>query len=396
MRTFHKTIAALSLAAILLPTATFAQAQAAPQPLSPQQVLEYLAQNRRDSALVSYTATPDGRPDPSDPAVFHNADQPMPLASTIKIVILAAYAREVAAGRLDPAQTVAISDWERYYLPLTDGGAHPAALEHLGILSGEYGFAQDPTRTVSIDDLAAVMIRFSDNAATDWLLERLGPAAVRATIASAGLRGQQAPLPIVGVFLSWHNHEQGVLTRTRLSRLLRLRPKAYAAQVRRLAAAFQDPEWRQAEFRWMLETADDRDFRVEAQAGEALFPKGTARDYARIMAGVVTGTFLSEEVSRIMRRHLEWPMEIPQIREGFDAFGNKGGSLASVLTDAYFFVPKAGDFAGEPRVSVVFFRGVRPQAYESLATGMGIFCLTVGVDEELAVQVGRTLARPRR
>ncbi|HEX2224007.1 MAG TPA: hypothetical protein VHN15_07360, partial [Thermoanaerobaculia bacterium] len=79
MRTFHKAVAVLSLAAILLPAAAFAQAQASPQPLSPQEVLEYLARNRRDSALVSYTATPEGRPDLSDPAVFYNADQPMPL-----------------------------------------------------------------------------------------------------------------------------------------------------------------------------------------------------------------------------------------------------------------------------------------------------------------------------
>jgi len=43
-------------------------------------------------ALVSYTAEPDGSP---DPAVFRNPDVPMPLASTIKVVVLAAYAREV-------------------------------------------------------------------------------------------------------------------------------------------------------------------------------------------------------------------------------------------------------------------------------------------------------------
>jgi hypothetical protein len=387
------TLAAGLLAAVVSSVPLAAQPAEPVEPLSPQELLQELSRSRRDVALVSYTVTPEGRIDPTDPAVFHNADQPMPLASTFKIVMLAAYAREVAAGRLDPDTPVSLGDWERFYLPLFDGGAHPAALADLGIATDEYGFARDPDRTVRLDQLVRAMIVFSDNAAPDWLLERLGPAAVKATIAAAGLRGQQMPLPVLGTFLSWENHESGPLTRARLRRLQRLRPQAYAAEVYRLTAAFQDPDWRQAEFEWLLAGGSSDDLRLEAAAGESLFTKGTARDYARIMAGVVTGTFLSPEISEIMRRHLEWPLEIPEIRASFDAFGNKGGSLASVLTDAYFFIPKTGDFAGERRVSVLFLRGVPAGRYEQIAASMVLFNVALALDEELAARAGRTLRR---
>src|SRR6185503_11397051 len=61
---------------------------------SPEKVLDYLRQHRRDVAFVSYSVKPDGSIDTRNPAVALNANEPMPLASTQKIVILAAYARE--------------------------------------------------------------------------------------------------------------------------------------------------------------------------------------------------------------------------------------------------------------------------------------------------------------
>lgn len=391
-----KTFAAgLALAAGLAFAGTVPlEAQPSQEPFTPEQVLQYLSQNRRNVALASYTVAPTGRPDPSDPVVLHNADQPMPLASTIKIVLLAGYAREVAAGRLDPEETVTLADWERFYLPGTDGNAHPAALAWLGIPRDEYGFAVDPSRTVRLDTLVGAMIRFSDNAATDWLLERLGEATVRATMAEAGLKGQQMPQPILGIFLSWGNHENGPLTQPRLRQLLRLKPRAYAAHVRRLTAAYQDPEWRMAELLWRLEGGPNDNLQRQAQAGEALFPRGTARDYTRLLAGVITGTLFSEEASAIMRRHLEWPLEaFPELRENFESFGNKGGSLASVATDAYFFIARTGDFAGRPRVSALFMKGVPSGIYQPLADGAVLFNVGLAVDRDLAEQARRVLGR---
>jgi len=357
---------------------------------TPEQIRQYLVEHREDVSLASYTVRPDGTPDPADPVIYHNADQPMPLASTMKIVVLAAYAREVAAGRLDPNQTVTLADWEDYYLPGTDGGAHPAALEALGIPADEFGRADDPTLAVPLDLLAKLMIGFSDNAATDYLITRIGRDNLRQTIAQAGLTGQEVPLPILGTFLSWSNHEDGLITRPRVRELMAEGDAGYEARVDRLTAAFQDPDWRQAEFQFLLENSQSFRFGVESLAAHNLVPQGTAREYARIMAGVVTGTFLSPEISALMRRHLE--LELPN-QDVFLAWGFKGGSLAGVLTSANYFVPAVGDFTGKPRIAVLFLSRLSQADFFRLfeTSGEIFFDLRLALDRTFARRVRRTL-----
>ena len=84
---------------------------------TPEDLLRYLAAHSGDASLVVYTVQTDGKPDLRDSRVAFNAAQPMPLGSTIKIVTLATYAREVALGRVSPLEPVSVSDWERFYVP---------------------------------------------------------------------------------------------------------------------------------------------------------------------------------------------------------------------------------------------------------------------------------------
>src|SRR5262249_24143321 len=150
---------------------------------------------------------------------------------------------------------------------------------------------------VPLDAVARAMIRRSDNAATDFLLERLGRAALRETIAEAGLTGQDLPLPLLGLFLSWDNHQQGSLTPRNLQVLQDLPGDRYAPRVDPFVAAYQDQAWRQDETSHLIEGRFRYRYPLEVRAAVTLFPRGTARDYARILAGVVTGTFLSPEIS---------------------------------------------------------------------------------------------------
>jgi D-alanyl-D-alanine carboxypeptidase len=360
---------------------------------TPEQVLQYLDQQRRDVALASYSVRPDGTPDPADPMILFNPDQKMPLASTFKIVVLAAYAREVTAGRLNPDQGVSVGDWERYYLPGTDGGAHPAALGSLGIPADPYGFATDRAATATLDTLAHVMIQYSDNAATDYLMARVGRDNLRSIISQSGMTGQDVPLPILGTFLSWENHEDGVLTPARVRRIQKLaaNPRRYAAQVDRLTAAFGKPRWRQAELEFQLATQDVFSYELEAAVAN-VFTGGTVRDYARVMAGVATSTFLSPEISALMGRHLE--VHLPN-ENLFLSWGTKGGALAGVLTEANHYVPANGGFAGKPRVSVLFLRRIEPAPWEQLLTGSGItfFDARLAVDQAFVGLARQTLVQ---
>ena len=385
-------VASIALVALFNAHPGAHDAPAAPDLATPAGVLQFISSHRQDSSLVAYSVAADGTIDRADTVIAHNADQPMPLASTIKIITLAAYAREVAAGRIDPAERIPVDAWERFYQPGFDGLAHPTALvAYFGLGIDDLGFAADRQATVALDDLVAVMLQFSDNAAADYLLNRFGAGAMRAVIREGRLTGQELPQPIVGLFLSWANHEMGDPSWKDVWRLVTMAPRKYAARVSMLANRYaHDEAWRADELAWIVSNPDIS-FDRSAVLANRLFPAGTARDYARIMAHVMTGTFISPDVSAIMRRQLEWPLRY--IPAPFSAWGHKGGSLSGVLTDANYFVPLEGDFAGRRRVAVLFLRNLSEAESIEFArtTGQNLFDRELASSAAFAARVARIL-----
>ncbi len=99
-----------------------------------EDLLAYAEAHPETVAIVVYSVAEDGSPIQDETAVWHNADEAMPLASTKKIFVLAAYAHAVAEGRLDPQTQIAVGSWDHYHLPGTNcKGSDIAALNDLGI-----------------------------------------------------------------------------------------------------------------------------------------------------------------------------------------------------------------------------------------------------------------------
>lgn len=99
----------------------------------------------------------------------HRADDRVVLASVFKIPIVLEYARQSAAGQLDPAARHTVTSAYR------TGG------------SGTDGCLYDVT--MSARDLAFMMMTISDNAATDLLLDIVGPDRVRTLLDGLGFTG---------------------------------------------------------------------------------------------------------------------------------------------------------------------------------------------------------------
>ena len=97
-------------------------------------------------------------------AAEHNPDLPLMAASVIKIPIMVAAFREIAAGRLDPDLEVAVPPEEK----------KPSC--------GALNYLHDGLR-VTVMDLITLMIILSDNTATNLMIDRLGPDHVNATMA---------------------------------------------------------------------------------------------------------------------------------------------------------------------------------------------------------------------
>lgn len=343
-----------------------------------EEVLEYLAAHPGNFSLVVRSA--DGEDD-----ISHMPDEPNPLASTKKIVVLAAYAKEVFEGNLDPDEEIPVSEWEKYYVPNTDGGAHPAAMENLEIATDGNGAATDSGATATLDEMASAMISVSDNAATDYFITRFRPEKIRSVIEDGNLVGQRPIPPISGSFLVWNSPEgEGTPSLAQMSR------EEYATAVAEATESYANgecpDEWREGNA--PLESfIEQREMAMEYEA------EGAAEDYARIMAGVADGEFISPEASEIMRRHLEWPMESEANKERFEAFGAKGGSLAGILNQAAYATPKNGGFSGETRVVVLFTRGMSASAWlgATQSEGYGDFVDALATDREFAERVEREI-----
>jgi len=274
----------------------------APDTETAQGWVGWLAAHRDDAAV----ALDDGR----GVKVSRRVEETLPLASAGKVLHLGAYAIGVAEGRLRPDDPVRLADWEAWHLPGTDGGAHQKSLEHLGV-PHDNGRAREPDRTIRLDDLVAVMIRFSDNAAPELLRARLGDDALRRAGDAGGW-----PDPDLPSFLG--------------SVIALLAPDLVPGDDRAARGAV---EWELArryttEGRFRTEIAGRSLPDLPAQARWAeRSAAGSAAQLNNLHRAISTGSFKGAELAR---RHLEW--QPPPA--GAQGLGFKGGSLPSVLTEA--------------------------------------------------------------
>ena len=208
--------------------------------------------------------------------VYLNADAPMPLASVVKVVILAAYAEAVAAGELDGETPVPLADLEAFYLSGLDLGAHERGLATLAESERIW-----PGDAIRLEDVARLMIEFSSNAAADYLHLLLGQERIEQTAVTLGLTSQTAPCPFLGQFLAMSNHTRQDLSDYQALDVYLADPAGYGREAMLLVDAFRtDPA-----FRAMYAGRGQRpSLPVQRRFSDTLNPQASARDYARLMA----------------------------------------------------------------------------------------------------------------
>ncbi|MCA9997960.1 MAG: serine hydrolase [Anaerolineales bacterium] len=288
---------------------------------------------------------------------YLNADAQMPLASVVKLITLAAYVEAVAAGQLNPLEPVGVDTLDRYYLPNSDLGAHPRALED----AAANGRLNPTTNTLTLNDVAWMMIRHSSNAASDYLHLRLGQHFIEETALWLNLTQQTAPCPFLAQFLALNNHTRSGDSAAIVQQFI-AEPASYASEAMLLADAYiQDADFR----------TDERSWRSSRQGGgfgasrpfyESLNAEGTAREYAALMGRFAQNGLSSGESSYQARLILEWPMQFADNQALFSNLGYKNGSLPGILTVAYYAYPQG---ESDPIIVTLFFRDLPNDAYRS-------------------------------
>lgn len=301
-----------------------------------------------------------------DEGIYLNSAVPMPLASVTKLIILAAYSEAVSSGELDPLEQITLAELDRYYLPNFDLGAHRRALAELGDLGRIHSTDDDPS--VSLDDVAWMMIRHSSNAASDYLHLRLGQSRIEETAIALGLNNppdtHSAPCLFLGQFLMMGNHLRNPADDlpylSRFSATDAAEAENYGQEISLLADAYiNDQAFREAERAWRSGT---RRPAIETQRffTNSLATQGTAEAYASLMTTFAQNGLSNADSSFHARRILEWPNQFVANKEFFSNIGYKNGSLPGTLTTTYYAY-RWNDAA--PVIVVLFYRDLPQQTY---------------------------------
>lgn len=256
-----------------------------------------------------------------------NGHLPMPLASAAKTIIAIEFSNQVASKKLKANQNIALSDLNKYYIPLTDGGAHPAWLKSLKKKTGD---------SVSLVQIAQGMIRFSSNANTEYLEDLLGLPNINRNIKTLKLRQHSPYYYFTGGALMTCLKPDAVDESTWAKQLEAMPMDAYIKKCETNHIRLKTDSTFIKTFRMA-----NLPYRIQKIWSDRLVASNTA-DYASLMQKINSRNYFQPEVQNILDQIMEWPMMYPGNQAVFKHLGQKGGSTGFILTDAFYATEKKG------------------------------------------------------
>lgn len=280
-------------------------------------VAEYLIKNPNKCAI--YWSRNDSV------LVQHRADTLMPLASTVKTIIAIEFAQQVAAGKINPQQLVPLGEIARFYIPETDGGAHPAWLADLQkaklIQNG----------SVPLLEVAKGMMEVSSNANTEFLMWKLGLNNINANLTKLGLPKHQPLYPFVSaLYVCSDEHSATGMKKMPMS--------LYLERANKYFELLKIDTTAKAKF-----SLANIPLPVQRVWSDRL-PASTVREYASLMQKINSRTYFDAPTQAILDQLMEWPMRVNEDqKKTLIHFGAKGGSTAFVLNYALYATDKKGN-----------------------------------------------------
>jgi D-alanyl-D-alanine carboxypeptidase len=303
-----------------------------------------------------------------------NETRMMPLASTVKILVAIEFAKQAAKNIIDENELVALADLDKYYLPNTDGDAHP------GWIAYEKSKAHIKNDSVLLIDVARGMIMFSSNANTEYLMDLVGLDNVQSNITQLGLTQHSAIYPLVASLFMYQNskkkNENDILKGIR-----NLSEEQYCRYIYDMHKALKFDTLLKSKFR-------PQDLTMNMQkAWSDRLPASTTKDYVRICNVLNNRAFFDEDTYNIIQLVLEAAMENPINKSWLTHFGEKGGSTAWVLTKALYGTTKKGK-----RIEMAyFFDNLTEAESEMIQSWMNPFEIKILTNEDFRKKAGDVL-----
>ncbi len=256
-----------------------------------------------------------------------NIEKVMPLASTVKIILAIEYAEQCAKGQLNSEELVLLSELEKFHVPNTDGGAHKSWLESI---KGKVADGKIPIREV-----VKGMIKYSSNANTEWLLDRLGIENVNNRLDSLGLKNHTEIYYIVSALFVGKELFPDLKGKELQKKLTDVSQSEYIAATKKIHQKLLGDT---------LYKKNIGDFGMDRQKiWSDRLPSSTVEDYVSIMKKINSRSYFSENAQRYLDEVMEYVLENPANKEWLEHCGMKGGSTAFVLTKALYATDRKGN-----------------------------------------------------
>ncbi len=278
-----------------------------------------------------------------------NENKLMPLASTVKIMVAVEFAKQSAHDVINENGYVPLSELDKYYVPNTNGGAHPAWVDYAQknkLLKGD---------SVKLVDVARGMIIFSSNANTEYLMDLLGFDNVNENIGLFGIKQHTAISPIVGSLF-----------------LYQLPKKTTEDKLLKTIGAYSDKKYSMEAYDHHLGMKEDSGYKARFRPGEFSMklqkmwsdrlPASTTKEYVTLVQALNKREVLDEDAFFTIAEVLEFPMENKAFQSVFKHYGVKGGSTGFVLTHVIYMMMKNGT-----RMELaIFFNDLSPEEEQKL------------------------------
>lgn len=295
--------------------------------MNPNDLIEFIkekAENENVSLSINYN---------NEKWVGVNETIPLPLASTVKIIVAIEYAQQAADGRIDPKKEVSLQELDVYYVPKTDGGAHEAWLSQLK--------KDNIINHVPLSEVAKGMITFSSNANTDYLIQVLGLENINRVAESIGISNHDPIYPIVSALFipSRLMAERNLSKKETFQELKQMdmndyRNRAITIHNNNLSQPLTSQE------KQLLIKVMNMEFQ---KIWSDRLPRSTTKDYVSIMKKLNRKKFFKKNVHEHLDPIMEQIMKNPKNGEWLQHAGQKGGSTAFVLTMAMYATDREGN-----------------------------------------------------
>ncbi|WP_394219143.1 serine hydrolase [Halobacillus trueperi] len=304
-----------------------------------------------------------------EPIVSINPHTVLPLASTVKIIIAIAFAKQVSDNKIDENAWVPKEELLKFYMEGTDGGAHR-----------QWVRANSDKDQYTLKKIAIGMIAYSSNANTEFLMNYLGLEAINLLPTFLHLDSHTPIFPIVSsLYIPSYIESTEEITDKNdlLTRLKGMSRKEYidcSLEIHEHLAANEKRGY-------MDKVKLDVEFQ---KIWSDRLPAASAQDYLSLMQIINRRKFFDDQMQRCIEEILGYALYIHKAnRKWIDHGGMKGGSTLFVFTHASYTTDKEGN-----QTEVVFLaNNLNVLSSRKLQRNFNSFLLNVLTNQEFRKKI---------